>query len=202
MCLLVALVLDAGATTAPADAHGLDLATAAFVADFDYASYVLCGEGDCDYEAALCVRFDAHQVDCAVGWQSVDGPRRCGVVIRAVLRGSRLFHGDYECRGRLQPLLAERFIRFDKRVRLRRFRADIDWPASDETNLYGVPHYDTRREVYTGGALPLTGANPWVEVLLGLAAIAAGVTLRAGTRGRIRRARALPTAERAPRRTT
>jgi LPXTG-motif cell wall-anchored protein len=181
--LALAAALSTGVAAAPAYAQspGLDLATAAFVAAFDDASYSLCGESDvCSYEPALCVRLGASVVDCVVS-RSGSGPRRCGVVIRAVLRGPHLFHGHYPCHGRLRPLVATRFVRFETQVGLRRFRAGIDWPASDEKNLYGVPRYDTRREVYTGVELPLTGASPWWQLLLGLTLIGAGGTLRART---------------------
>ena len=165
-CLLIGLLLTAGATVAQAEAYGLDLATAAFVANFDDASYELCGEGDCGYDAAVCVRLGSAQVDCVVGYSEGGSPRRCGVVIRTMLRGSRLFHGHYGCSGKLQPLLADRFVRFDKDVPLTRFRAEIDWPASDEKNLYGVPQYDTRREIYRRRPAPhrhepLGGNRAW-----------------------------------------
>ena len=181
--LALAAVLSTGvaAATAYAQTPGLDLATAAFVAAYDDASYSLCGESDaCSYEPALCVRLGPPVVDCVVG-RSAGGPRRCGVVIRAVLRGRRLFHGHYRCHGRLRPVVAKRFVRFETQVGLRRFRAGIDWPASDEKNLYGVPRYDTRREVYTGSELPLTGATPWWQLLLGLTLIGTGGMLRVRT---------------------
>jgi hypothetical protein len=178
--LVIALVI--GATSARASAYGLDLATAAFVAAFDEEAE--CGEGTCSPEVVLCERFDALQVDCVVGFIDFKS-RTCGLVVRAVLRGSRIYSGRYTCHGRLRPLVAARFIRSDKNVRLRRFRAGIDWPASEERNRYGVPHYDTRRELYTGDELPLTGMSTAAELALGLAAIVAGLTLRA-VAGRLR----------------
>lgn len=171
-CVLAAWALGAVAFPSSARAQGLDLATAAYVANYDDAAY--CGEGLCSPDTVLCQRFDATHVDCVVGWFDV-GPDVCGVVVRAVLRGSRIFSGHYGCRGRLQPRGAARFIRFGRHVRLRRFR---ERAGADEKNLYGLPHYDTRRQVYTGSSLPLTGGSLGREALLAAAMLAAGVVLR------------------------
>lgn len=185
------------ADTARAEVYGLDLATAAFAADFDPGAY--CGEGTCGPDVVYCKRRDASQVDCVVGFidtqtsisdgssdgasaaPPVEESRTCGLVVRVVQRGAQLFSGSYGCDGVLNPgggATAARFVDFGAPVRLKRFRAGINWPASDEKNRYGVPHYDTKRELYTGASLPLTGTSVWAWLASALAMLAGGFCLR------------------------
>jgi hypothetical protein len=130
--------------------HGLDFATAAFVADFTDEAGELCGEEDCDYGTKRCFRNANRRVDCVVGFIWSGGRWMCGLVVTVVLRGIKVYEGSYnECEGeRLRPITRSRFIRPRRHPKLARFRAGIDWPAQDERNRYGVPRYDTKRDVY------------------------------------------------------
>lgn len=167
-----------GAGAARAQGQELDLATAAFAADFDPGSY--CGEGSCGPEVVFCKRHDASQVDCVVAFiDGDDDSRTCGLVVRVVLRGAQLFSGSYSCDdGDLKVNPPAKFVRFGKQVRVTRFRAGIHWSASDEKNRYGVPHYDTKDELYTGANLPLTGTSVEAWVIVSLAMLAVGTCLR------------------------